>query len=73
MKRVAGHETKRRVVQTPKQIAKGAIAKRGKPSAVPGNMKLTVTLDVKRMLARAVRGGVNIESVIVNAVKEAFG
>ena len=67
----------KRVMPTPEQIAKGAIAKRGKPSAVPGNVKLTVTLDVKRALAErltatAVRAGVNIEALMVDAIKGAL-
>src|SRR5262249_732561 len=35
---------------TPEQIAKVAIARRTKPSPVPGNVKMTVTLDLKREL-----------------------
>jgi len=70
--------TKRRVVQTPEQIAKGAIAKRGKPSAVPGNVMLTMTFDLKRTLAerlsaRAVREGVSMEAVILDLVKDELG
>ena len=69
---------KRRAVQTPAQIAKGAIAKRGKPSAVPGNVMLTMTFDLKRSLAerlseRAVRTGVSMEAVILDLVKDELG
>jgi hypothetical protein len=60
---------RREVVETPEQIAKGSIARRAKPSSVPGNVKLTMTFDIPRKLAeklaaRAVREGVNLETVI---------
>ena len=59
----------RAAFQTPEQVAKGSIARRGKPSAGPGNVKLTMTFDIPRLLAeqlaaRAVREGVNLETVI---------
>ena len=37
----------------PNQLAKKAVARRGKPSAKPGNVKLTFTLDLPRSLAEA--------------------
>jgi len=63
---------------TPEQIAKGAIAKRGNPSAVPGNVMLTMTFDLKRELAerlsaRAIREGVSVEAVILGLVKDELG
>jgi len=62
---------------TQDEIARGAIAKRGKPSAVPGNVKLTMTFDLKRSLAEqlsahAIREGVSMEAVILDLVKEAM-
>ena len=61
---------KARPRQTPEQIAKGSIARRAKPSVVPGDVKLVVTLDIPRELAerlsaRAIREGVNLEAVVV--------
>jgi hypothetical protein len=66
------------VVPTPEQIAKGAVAKRGKPSAVAGNVKLTMTFDLKRALAerlsaRAIRAGVSVEAVILGLVRDELG
>src|SRR5215831_21175757 len=40
-----------RVSRDPNQLAKRAVARRGKPSAKPGNVKLTLTLDLPRSLA----------------------
>ena len=60
--------------QTPEQIAKGSIVRRAKPSPVLGHVTLALTLVLDRALAerlaaRAVREGVNIEAVIVDALK----
>jgi len=65
-------------VPTPEEVAKGAIAKRGKPSAVPGNVMLTMTFDLKRSLAErlsahAIREGVSMEAVILDLVRNALG
>ena len=64
----------KKVMPTPEQIAKGAVAKRGKPSAVPGNVLLTMTFDLPRKLAeklsaRAVREGVNPESIMLDLLR----
>jgi len=58
--------------------AKGAIARRGKPSAVPGNVILSIRLDLKRDLAerlsaRAIREGVNIEAIMADLLREELG
>ena len=65
---------KRRAGQTPEQIAKVAIARRAKPSAVSGNVKLTLTFNIPRELAerlsaRGIREGVNLEAVIIAHLK----
>ena len=65
----------RRAVQTPEQIAKVAIVRRAKPSAVPGNVKLTLTFDIPRELAerlsaRGVREGTSLEAVILAHLKQ---
>ena len=67
----------RAVFQAPEQIAKRVIAKRGKPSAVPGYVKLTMTFDLKRELAarlsaQAIRDGMRMEAMILELVKSAM-
>jgi hypothetical protein len=57
------------------QTAKAAIARRAKPSAVPGYVKLTITLDLKcdlaeRLSARAIRETKNLEGVIADILAE---
>jgi hypothetical protein len=57
------------------QVAKAAIARRAKPSAIPGRVKLTFTLDLKRELAerlsaRAIRETKNLEGVIADILEE---
>src|SRR5262249_39065601 len=52
---------------TPEQAAKAAIARRAKPSAVPGHVRLVLNLDIPRALAerlsaRAIREGKNLEA-----------
>ena len=57
----------------PEQAAKAYIARRAKPSVVPGHVKLTFTLDLRRELAErlsaeAIRNGINMEAVILDIV-----
>ncbi len=54
----------------PEEAAQVAVACRTRPSAVPGNVKLTLTLDVPRALAerlsaRAIREQKNLEGIVV--------
>ena len=68
----------KRKVPTPEEIAKGSIAKRGKTSAVPGNVILNIRLDLKgdlaeRLSARAIREGVNIEAIVAGLLREEMG
>jgi hypothetical protein len=54
----------------PEQAAKAYIARRAKPSVLPGHVKLAFTLEMPRELAerlsaRAIRDGVNLEAVVV--------
>jgi len=63
------------VVRTPAAAAKLAIARRAKPSPVPGHVKLTLTLEVERKLAerlsaRSIREGKNIEAVVIEALRK---
>ena len=66
----AAPKAKTRVIPAPEQAAKAYIARRAKPSVVPGHVKLTFTLDMPRELAerlsaRAIREGVSLEAVVV--------
>jgi hypothetical protein len=60
----------------PEQAAKAAIARRARPSAVPDHVRLTLTLDVPRVLAerlgaRAIREAKNLEAVVIEILKAA--
>jgi len=64
---------KARVMPVPEQAARVYIARRAKPSVVPGHVKLTFTFDLPRELAealseRAIREGVNMEDVILDII-----
>jgi hypothetical protein len=53
-----------RIIPVPEQAAEADIARRAKPSVVPGHVKLTFTLDLPRELAerlsaRAIREGLD--------------
>ena len=55
----------------PEQAARAYIARRAKPSVVPGHVKLAFTIDLprevaERLSAEAIREGVNLEAVVVN-------
>ena len=63
-------KSRQRIKPAPEQAAKAYIARRAKPSVVPGHVKLTFTLDMprevaERLSARAIRDGVNLEAVVV--------
>jgi hypothetical protein len=67
--------SKRRGVE-PEQAAKRAIDRRARPSAVPGHVKLTLTLDVPRSLAEwlnatAIREGKNLEALVAEILEGA--
>ncbi len=58
------------------QAARAYIAKRAKPSVVPGRVKLTFTLELPRELAErlsalAIREGKNLDSVVIDIILEA--
>jgi len=66
----AAPKAKARAIPAPEQAARVYIARRAKPSVVPGHVKLTMTLDMRRELAerlsaRAIRDGVNLEAVVI--------
>ena len=55
-------------------MAKVAIARRAKPSPVPGHVKLTLTLELERALAErlaasALREGRNLEAIVIDLLK----
>jgi hypothetical protein len=65
----------RRAGVEPEQTAKAAIARRAKPSALPGHVKLVLTLDLKRDLAerlsaRSIREGKNLEAVVIEILED---
>jgi hypothetical protein len=71
----AAPKARRRIAPTPEQAAKNYIGRRAKPSVVPGHVKLTFTLDMprevaERLSARAIREGVNLEAVVVDALQK---
>jgi hypothetical protein len=58
----------------PEHAAKVAIARRAKPSAVPGHVKLVFTLDLRRSLAerlstKAIREGKNLDGVVIEILE----
>ena len=58
----------------PDELAKLAVARRTKPSAKPGNVRLALTLDVPRELterlsARAIREEKNLEALVVQLLE----
>ena len=55
----------------PEQGAKGAIARRAKPGAPPGHVRLVLTLELRQALAeqlsaRAIHEGRNLEAVLID-------
>ena len=64
-------KTRTRVIPAAEQAARAYIARRAKPSVVPGHVKLAFTLDLprevaERLSAEAIREGVNLEAVVVD-------
>jgi hypothetical protein len=60
----------------PEQAAKAAIARRGKPSALPDHVKLVLTLDLRqalaeRLSARAIREGKNLDALVAEILDAA--
>src|SRR5262249_21586927 len=67
----AAPKAKARSIPAPEQAARVYIAKRAKPSVVPGHVKLSFMLDIPRELAerlsaRAIREQRNIEAVLID-------
>jgi len=60
----------------PEVAARLAIARRAKPSAIPGYVKLLLTLELRRELAeklsqQAIRSGRNIETIVIGSIDAA--
>jgi len=59
----------------PEKAAKVAIARRAKPGAPPGHVRLVLTLELRQALAqqlsaRAIREGKNLEAVMIDLLEE---
>jgi len=72
---VAGPKKRPRVLE-PEVAARLAIARRTKPSAIPGYVRLLLTLELRRELAeklsfRAIRSERNIEAIILALIEAA--
>jgi hypothetical protein len=73
---LAAPKARRRIAPAPEQAAKPYIARRAKPSVVPGHVKLTFTFDFKRapaerLSAQAAHEGKNLEAVIIELLDDA--
>jgi hypothetical protein len=58
----------------PEEAAKVAIARRAKPGAPPGYVRLVLTLELRRALAeqlsaQAIRQGKNLEGVVIDLLE----
>jgi hypothetical protein len=74
-KTISTPRARARVIPAPEQAARAYIARRAKPSVVPGHVKLTFTFDMPRELAerlsaQAIRKGVNLEAVILERLAQ---
>jgi len=68
-------KSRQRIKPAPEQAAKAYIARRAKPSVVPGHVKLTFTLDMprevaERLSARAIWDQRNIEAVVIRILEQ---
>jgi len=66
---------KPRGVVEPEQSAKVAIARRAKPGAPPGHVRLILTLELRQALAeqlsaRAITEGKNLEAVVIDLLEK---
>jgi len=63
-------------VLAPEIAARVAVSRRAKPSAVPGYVRLLITLELRRELAeklslRAIKSERNIEAIIISVIEAA--
>lgn len=64
-----------RTISAPEQAARAYIAKRAKPSVVPGRVKLTLTLELprdlaERLSARAIQEGMSLEAIVLEILQK---
>jgi len=69
---LAARKQRPRVLE-PEVAARVAIARRAKPSGIPGDVKLVLTLELRRELAeklsqQAIRSGRNIETIVIGSI-----
>ena len=67
---------RRPTVLAPEIAARVAVSRRAKPSAVPGYVRLLITLELRRELAeklslRAIKSERNIEAIIISVIEAA--
>ena|SRR5215471_13367071 len=67
---------KRPHVLEPEVAARIAISRRGKPSAIPGYIRLLLTLELRRELAerlslKAIKSERNIEAIVIGLIEAA--
>ena len=67
---------RRPTVLSPEIAARVAVSRRAKPSAVPGYVRLLITLELRRELAeklslKAIKSECNIEAIIIGLIEEA--
>ena len=72
---VAGPKKRPRILE-PELAARLAIDRRAKPSAIPGYVRLLLTLELRRELAeklsqQAIRSERNIEAIIIGLIEAA--
>jgi hypothetical protein len=58
----------------PEEAAKVAVARRAKPGAPPGQVRLVLTLELRRALAeqlsaKVIRSGKNLEAVVIDMLE----
>jgi len=70
----AAPKPRRTALKTPEDAARIAVRRRTKPSAVPGNVRLVLNLDIPRELAerlsaRVIREGKNFDALVLEALE----
>jgi hypothetical protein len=73
-KRSLGAAPKARSGVEPEEAAKLAIARRAKPGAPPGHVRLILTLELRRALAKqlsakTIRSGKNLEAIVIDLLE----
>jgi hypothetical protein len=71
---VAAPKPPSRSILEPDEAAKRAIARRAKPGAPPGHVRLVLTLEIRQALAeplsaKSIRSGKNLEAVVIDMLE----